>query len=358
MKLIDSYIIKKFLTTFIFSIILIISLAIVIDLTEKIEDFIEKAAPLRAIIVDYYFNFIPFYTNLFMFLFVFIAVVFFTSKMAAHSEIIAILSTGVSFRRMMFPYFISALILAIGSFFLSNFIIPHSNKVRLKFEDTYVNGTYYNREVNIHKQLEPGVFIYLENYRVKNNMGSKFSIEKYEGKKLVSKLISRSMQWDTATKKWRVYNYFIRDIVGEKETIRSGKRLDTALTLKPEDFVRRDTDKAKMDYNQLKSFIAEKKLRGETNTAVYMLEEHQRIAFPFSTFILTLMGVALSARKVKGGAGVNVGIGLILSFTYLFFMQMSAQFSIKGNLSPILSAWIPNILFAIIAFYLYKKAPK
>ncbi len=358
MKIIDKYIIKKFLSTFIFSIILIISLAIVIDMTEKIEDFIEKEAPMEAIIFDYYLNFIPFYTNLFMFLFIFISVIFFTSKMAGNSEIIAIISSGVSFRRLMYPYFISAFVLAIASYVLSNFIIPEANKVRLDFENTYIRGTYYNSDRNIHKQIEPGVFVYMEHFNARNNKGSKFSIEKYDNKILISKLMSQEIKWDTLIKKWKIKNYYIRDINGSIEKITKGKEMDTVLNLLPEDFKGRDTDKTKMGYFELNDCIAEKQLRGETNVGMYILEKHQRMAFPFSTFILTLMGVSISSRKKRGGTGLNVGIGLLLSFSYLFMMQMTSQFTIKGNLSPMLSAWIPNIVFAIIGIFLYRIAPK
>ncbi len=323
------------------------------------EDFIEKDAPMRAIVFDYYLNFIPYYTNLFMFLFIFISVIFFTSKMASKTEIIAIISSGISFRRFLFPYFISALILAIASFFLSNFIIPSANKVRLDFEDTYVNGTYYNSERNIHKQIEPGVFIFMENFNTRTNTGNRFTIEKFDGKKLISKLTSHSITWDSTLEKWSISNYYIRDIKeNNREILTKGKKIDTTLSITPLDFQRRDTEKVKMDYSELNDFIDMKLMRGETDAANYLIEKHQRMAFPFSTFILTLIGVSLASQKKRGGAGLNIGLGLLLSFAYIFFMQLSQQFSLKGNLHPGVSAWIPNIVFSIIAFFLYRIAPK
>lgn len=358
MKILDRYIIKQFLSTFVFSIILIIGLAVVIDITEKLEDFIEKDAPMRAIVFDYYLNFIPYYTNLFMFLFIFISVIFFTSKMASNTEIIAIISSGISFKRFLYPYFISALILAVASFFLSNFIIPKANKVRLEFEDTYINGTFYNSERNIHKQIEPGIFIFMENFNTRTNTGNRFTIEKFENKKLVSKLTSHSITWDSTIGKWEVSNYYIRDIKDNKETLTKGNTLDTLISISPIDFQRRDTEKAKMDYYELNEFIDMKILRGETDTANYLIEKHIRIAFPFSTFILTLIGVSLSSQKKRGGAGLNIGLGLLLSFAYIFFMQLAQQFSLKGNLPPVVSAWIPNAVFMVIAFFLYRIAPK
>jgi lipopolysaccharide export system permease protein len=358
MKILDRYIIKKFLGTFIFAIVLIIGIAVLFDLTEKMDDFIEKKAPIKAIIFEYYLNFIPFYVNLFMFLFIFIAVIFFTSKMAGNSEIIAIISSGVSFNRLMYPYFLSALILGIFSFFLTNFIIPPANKVRLNFENIYINGTYYNEERNIHRQIEPGTFIFMESFNTINNTGYKFSIEKFQNKELKYKMMSDFIRWDSAKGTWNINIYQVRKINGLHETLYHGRSLDTSLAISPNDFKRRDTDKATMNFLQLNQFIKEQTMRGETNISSYLIEKHQRLAFPFSAFILTLIGVSISSRKTRGGVGVHIGIGLILSLSYLLFMQVSQQFSIKGNLSPALSAWIPNIIFTFIGAYLYKTAPK
>ncbi len=358
MKLLDRYIIKKFLSTFFFAIILIISLAIVIDLTEKMDDFIEKQPPLKSILFEYYLNFIPFYTNLFMFLFIFIAVVFFTSKMTGHSEIIAVLSNGISFWRLLRPYFVVAFILALFSFVLSNFIIPPANKVRLKFEDTYLNGTYYNNERNIHKQISPGVYIYVESFKVVSNIGYRFSIEKFDGKVLKSKLMSQLVRWKEKEKVWEVQNYQIREFTDRGEILKTGDLLDTAINLTPKDFINNDEDKMTLNYFALNKLIEDKKMRGETDINAYLLEKHQRMAFPFSTFVLTLIGVSVASKKKRGGTGLNLGIGLLISFSYIFFMQISSQFSLKGNLEPWISAWIPNMLFIVVAGVLYKKAPK
>ena len=358
MKILDRYIIKKFLGTFIFSIILIISLAVVIDLTEKLDSYIEKQIPINDIIFDHYLNFIPYYTNLFLFLFVFISVVFFTSKMAGNSEIISIIGNGISFNRMMYPYFISALVLAVGSFFLSNFVIPPANRVRLDFENTYINGTYYNSDRNIHKQLSPGVFMYMESFNASSNMGNKFSIEYFEGNELKSKFISQRVRWDSTKNKWTATNYYIRNINKNRNQIIKGKSIDTALNIAPIDFQRRDTEKSTMDFSELNTYIGEKRLRGETNINTYLLEKYQRTAFPFSTFILTLIGVSLASRKSKGGTGFKIGIGLLISFLYIFMMRITEQFSIKGGLPPFVAAWIPNMIFLVVGVILYRLAPK
>jgi lipopolysaccharide export system permease protein len=358
MKILDQYIIKKFLGTFFFSILLIISLAIVIDLTDKLDAFIEKQIPLNEIIFDYYLNFIPYYTNLFLFLFIFISVVFFTSKMAGKSEIISIIGNGISFNRMLYPYFISAFVLAVFSYSLSNFIIPPANQVRLNFENTYIQGTYYNSDRNIHKQVSPGVYIYMENFNTLTNTGNKFSIEHFEGSVLKSKLMAQRVKWDSTINKWHVTQYYIRDILKDKEIIKNGKSIDTSLNITPIDFKRRDTDKSTMNFSELNSYIADKKLRGETNINTYLLERYQRTAFPFSTFILTLLGVSLSSRKSKGGTGIKIFIGLGISFVYIFLMRIAEQFSIKGGFPPLLAAWFPNFIFLIVAYFLYRIAPK
>ncbi|PID88412.1 MAG: hypothetical protein CSB06_00245 [Bacteroidia bacterium] len=359
MNILDRYIIKKFLGTFFFSIVLIIALAIVIDISEKIDAFQKKQVPLSEIIFDYYLNFIPYYTNLFMFLFVFIAVIFFTSKMAMQSEIIAIIGNGISFKRMLRPYFISAFVLALLSFFLSNFIIPRSNRVRLNFENTYVKGEYHLSKTNVHRQVRPGMFVYMENFSPISNTAEKLAVEKFNGNVLVSKLISNRARWDSTKQKWAIENYYIRDIAPDgKQTLTTGKEIDSMLYLKPIDFKRRDTEKTTMAFRELNTFIADLKLRGDSSLNNYLLEKHQRIAFPLSTFILTLIGVSLASRKTRGGTGLQLGLGILLSLAYIFFMQMAAQFSIKGNLSPFIASWIPNGVFTIIALFLYKIAPK
>jgi len=358
MKILDLYIIKKFLGTFFFTIVLIISLAIVIDITEKLDDFLEGDITLYEILFVYYINFIPYYINLFMFLFVFISVVFFTSKMAMNSEIISILGNGISFNRMMFPYFISALILAALSYGLTNFVIPPANKTRIDFENKYVWGTYYTGERNIHRQISPGVYMYMESFNINTNIGNKFALEHFEGTKLKSKLIAKRIKWDSTKVKWTAQNYYIRKIGKHKDIIIKGKSLDTALNIQPIDFQRRDTDKATMDYYQLNNFIDEITLRGESNVNSYLLEKYQRVAFPFSTFILTLIGVSLSSRKSKGGTGLNIGIGLFFSFAYIFLMRVTEQFTLKGGLPPMLAAWTPNIIFLIIGIFFYRIAPK
>lgn len=359
LKILDIYIIKKFLGTFFFSIILIISIAVVFDLSEKLDDFMEKNAPTRAIIFDYYLNFIPYFANLFSYLFTFIAVIYFTSKMAYNTEIIAILSNGVSFKRMMLPYFISASLIAIFSFVLTNYVIPHANAERFTFEERYYrdNPVRYD-ERNIHKQIEPGVYVYMDNYSNRSNVGYKFSLEKFENGKLKSKLLADYIRWDSTINKWKIHNYYIRDIDGLDEKITEGTRIDTTINMHPNDFQRRDNVVEAMNLGELNDFIAELRLQGSTHIEHVQIEKGKRFAYPFSCFILTLLGITVSSRKVRGGMGGHLGIGVGMSFSYILFLQFSSQFAIGGLMNPYLAVWIPNILFLLIGIVMYRMTPK
>jgi len=359
-KLIDKYIIRKFLGTFIFSIVLILTIAVVFDFAEKIDNFMEKNAPIRAIIFDYYMNFIPYFAMLFAPLFVFISVIFFTSKMAANTEIIAILNSGMSFRRMMWPYFISSFFIAVFTFALTNFVIPQANLKRMDFEDKYYHSTSRRIPVlNLHRQVQKNVLIYMESFNPISLAGRNFTIEKFSDEgKLESKLSANSVRYDTTLRKWIVQNYFLRKINDGTDSIRSGSRMDTTLTISPKDFSRGPGFVSTMKFSELNDYIKQLRLQGSDELKLYLIEKHRRIANPFAVFILTLIGVTLSSRKIRGGIGMNIGIGLALSFSYILFLQFASQFSIKGTLGPMMAMWIPNILYAVIGFVLYRIAPK
>ena len=357
-KTLDLYIIKKFLGTFFFSIAIIISIAIIFDFAEKLDDFVEKEAPISGIVFDYYLNFAPYFANLFSFLFTFIAVIFFTSKMAARTEIIAILSSGISFRRFLYPYFISATIIATLSFLLSSYIIPPANKERLEFAKKYIKNPYRNREKNIHKQISPGVYIYLQSFNNQTNTGYKFSVEEFENGHLKGKLFSDYVKWDSTEQKWTIYNYYIRHIDGMSEEIEQGKKKDTIINLHPEEFSSKWYLFETMTNPELDEYIRSEQMRGGQNLEPFILEKYKRYAFPFSSFILTLIGVSLASRKTRGGTGAHIGLGILISFSYILFMQVTSQFAISGSTSPIIAVWIPNVIFSIIALYLYSKAHK
>jgi lipopolysaccharide export system permease protein len=360
LKLIDYYIIKKFLGTFFFSLILILTIAVVFDFSEKIDDFMEKEAPVRAIVFDYYMNFIPYFATLFAPFFVFITVIFFTSKMAYNTEIVAILNGGMSFRRMMWPYFISALFIALFTFSLTNFVIPTSNQKRLDFEHKYYKARYNTTMLSsIHRQVYPNVYIYMESYNPVNQSGRNFTIEHFDSEsRMISKLSATMVRWDSTVNKWSAWNYYIRDIGDSAEMLSTGRRIDTTLTIKPQDFSRSPEFVGTMTFRELEDYVDLLRLQGSDELKIFLVEKHRRYAVPFSVFILTLIGVSLSSKKVRGGIGMQVGIGLLLSFTYILFLQFASQFSLKGNLDPMLAMWIPNIIYAAIAVFLYRIAPK
>jgi lipopolysaccharide export system permease protein len=359
-RIIDWYIIKKFLGTFFFCLLLIMTIAVVFDFAEKIDNFMEHSAPWKAVIFDYYLNFIPYFATLFAPLFVFIAVIFFTSRLAVNTEIIAILNSGMSYRRMMWPYFISAAVIAVFIFYLTNFIIPHSNLIRMDFEDKYYRTKSRKGNVeNIHRLVTKNVYVYMESYSPLYLRGRNFTIEKFdESGRLLSKLSSPMVVWDTANSKWGATNYMIREIGPTQEIFSTGTRIDTALTLNPSDFSKDPGFVNTMKYRELNDYIKLLRMQGSDELKIFLIEKHRRVANPFAVFILSLIGVTLSSRKVRGGIGMNIGIGLALSFSYILFQQFTSQFSLKGNLSPMLAMWIPNIIYLAIGSVLYKLAPK
>ena len=358
-KILDKYIVKKFLGTFFFAMGLIITIAIVFDISEKIDDFLEKAAPMHAIVFDYYLNFIPYFANLFSPLFIFIAVIYFTSRMAGNTEIVAILASGVSFKRLVVPYMVAAGILSGVSLVLNNYVIPHSNTTRIAFESKYIKNQFVYRSRNVHRQISPGQFIYFESYNNIEKTGYQFSFEKFDEGSLVYKMLAERIIWDSLKNKWQLENYFIRKIDGMHEQIRSGYAMDTTFAFSPEEFSRKMVNYIEaMDWRELNTFIDQEKIRGSEEIPFYEVEKYRRTAFPFATFILTLIGVSLSSRKVRGGIGVQIGAGILLSFTYIMFMQVSTTFATNGNMPAALAVWIPNIIYLFIAVYLFRRAMK
>ena len=355
LKKIDIYIIKKFLGTYFFAIALIISIAVVFDINEKLDSFLN--APLKAIVVDYYLNFIPYFANLFSPLFTFIAVIFFTSKLADNSEIIAMLSSGISFRRLMIPYMISAAIIAGVTFYLNSYVIPPANVTRIEFQNKYVKNKKVDYASNVQLQVEPGVIAYMSRYDNNTKTGYRFSLEKFEGKILKSRLTAQTVTYDSAYH-WIIKDYMIRNFNGMREELTRGSRLDSIITIEPSDFLISRYDSELMTTSALKTYIDRQKKRGVANIKDFEIEYEKRFAMTAASFILTVIGMSLSSRKVKGGMGVNIGIGLLLSFSYILFSTVSSTFAVSGATSPRVAVWLPNIVYSIIAVYLYRKAPK
>lgn len=358
---IDRYIIRKFLGTYFFSIALILSIAVVFDLNENIDNFVEHNAPVKAVIFDYYLNFIPYFANLFSALFVFIAVIFFTSKLAENSEIIAMFSCGMSLKRLMRPYMISAAVIAALTYGLGSYVIPKGSIVRLDFEDQYRKKKKVSYVRNVQMEVQEGVIAYIERYEDFNKTGYRFSLDKFEDKKLISHLTARSITYDTVSGsryQWKLKDYMIRNLGGEREEISSGKSMDTIITMEPADFLIMKNQQETMTSPELKEYIAKQKARGFANIKVFEIEYYKRIAMSFAAFILTTIGLTLSSKKTKGGMGLNLGLGLGLSFSYILFQTVSSTFAINGNMPPILAVWLPNIIYIGIAVVLYIKAPK
>jgi len=360
LKVLDWYIIRKFIGTYFFSITLIISISIVFDANENLAKFAQFHAPFKAIVFDYYANFIPYFANLFSPLFVFIAVIFFTSRLAGNSEIIAMLAAGVSFKRLMRPYMVSCLFISALSFYLSGYVIPHGTVVRQNFETMYKNKKRNSSAENVQLQVDKGVIACIQIYDNNAKRGYGFSLDKFENKKLVSHMTASEIQYDTISDSkfhWRVTNWRIREMRGMRENITYGDVKDTVIMMEPADMVYSKGQQETFTSPELRDYISKQIGRGSTNVVQYEVEYHKRIASSFASFILTTIGFSLSSRKRKGGMGLYLGIGLALSFGYIMLQTVSATFAINAGTTPLLAAWIPNFIFAIVAYFCYRTAP-
>ncbi|MBP5572759.1 MAG: LptF/LptG family permease [Bacteroidales bacterium] len=360
MKKIDFYILKKFIGTFFFAVSLLMVIIIVFDLSENIDAFLKHDAPWQRVAVDYYLTSIPYYINQFIHLFVFISVIFFTSKMANRTEVVAILSSGISFRRFLVPYVVGASLLALMSLYLGNFMIPHLNVIRREFKDQYIEHLVKSSGRNIHIQTDKDEYVYVETYDMRRELGYRFAIERYRDNELVYKMASDVIYHDSVDdNKWRIDNYTERYIDGDRETIVNGRRLDTVIpNLKGTDFYNLKEDFEEMAFFELRDHIALMKQRGLEGVRRYEVEMHQRMAQPAALLILTLIGVALSSRKMRGGMGMHLGLGITIAFSYILFVKVAMAFGINSSVSPGLAAWIPNILYCALAVFFLAKAPK
>ena len=352
-KILDLYIIKKFLGTYFFAILLILAITVMFDINEKLDSFLK--APIHATIFDYFLNFLPYFANQFSPLFTFIACIFFTSKLADNSEIIAMLSSGVSFRRLMRPYIVSAAVIAALTWVLGAYIIPPANVKRIEYTNTYVKNKRVDYGSNIQIMVAPGEIAYMSRYDNTTRTGYRFSLDKFDGKRLVSRLTANTIRWDSLYH-WQVRDYMIRDIDGIREHIKRGSRLDTMIPFEPRDFLISKNDQETLTSPQLQEYIARQKERGVANIEAFEIENERRYAMCAAAFILTVIGMTLSSKKVKGGMGINIGIGLVLSFSYILFMTVTSTFAISGYTSPLVAMWIPNMIYIVIAIVLYRRA--
>lgn len=354
LKLIDLYIIKKFLGTFFLSIVLILSIAVVFDLTEKLDDFYENQVPLHEIIFDYYLNFIPYYLDMFSQLFIFISVIFFTSKMAGNSEVIAILAAGVSYERFLRPYLLTATFLFVFSFGLGGWVIPKASKTMLAFTDKYIEKFTRENARNVQMVVSEGTVLYIESFQVRTHMGYRASLEHFEGKTLTQRITADRIR-HVEGYKWRLENFIERRFDGMRETLVQGQTMDTIIPILPEELFITAEQAQQMSNPELYQYIQKQRERGAGNVKAFETEWYTRFAGPLGAFIMTLLGVTLSSKKVRGGMGKNLGIGVALTALYILFSTVSTTFSVTGVMSPFMSVWLPNIVFLVIAFVLYLR---
>jgi lipopolysaccharide export system permease protein len=360
MKLLDKYILKKFLTTFFFVVMILVSVICVIDFTEKNDDFIKTQPPASAIIVDYYLNLFPYWANMLSPITVFIATVFVTAKLAAHTEIIAILSSGVSFRRLMVPYVIGSVLVGLMTFGLIGWVIPNANKTRVAFELQYIKNPFYFSDRNIHIKVAPRTYVYMESYSNQSNVGYQFTMEDIDinNIKMRRKLSAERVSWQPEKENWKVENYTLRTFDGMDETISHGQSLDTIINLSPKDFSNTYGLNETLTLTELQNFINELRDRGADNVETYLIEKYERFTYPFAIVILTIIGVILSARKVRGGTGGQIALGFALAFVYILFVIVSRSLAQGGGMDPLLATWMPNIIFSFVGLILYKTVPR
>ncbi|MHA8053962.1 LptF/LptG family permease [Aquirufa sp. Wall-65K1] len=358
MKILDLYILKKFLKTYVFAVFLIVLIVMVIDYTEKIDDFIRKQAPLNEILFDYYLNFIPYWANYISPLMVFIATVFFTANLAAKTEIIAILSSGVSFTRLMRPYLIGSGIVAIGTFIMIGWIVPNANKIRVPFEHKYINNTYFFDKRDVHIKIAPEIYAYIESYDNSTNTGYRFSLERIADNEIKQKLMSDRISWDSVRKKWTIHDYRIRTLEAGKTGIVFGTKIDTTLNLFPKDFQNKHLLHETFTLPELEKHIQLVRSRGADGIEIFLIEKYLRFANPFSVIILTIIGFLVSARKSRGGVGFQIALGFSLAFVYILFFMMSKGIAEGGGMPPLLAVWLPNIIFSGIGVGLYYTLPR
>ena len=333
------------------------SIAVVFDLTEKMDDFFENQAPINEIIFDYYLNFIPYYMNMFSPLFIFISVIFFTSKIAGNSEIIAILASGVSYYRLMVPYLISASVLFVMSFVLTGYVIPPASSAMLNFQDKYIQRFSHETARNIQMEVSPGTILYIENFQKRTNTGYRASLDHFEGKRLTMRITAERIKYDSAYN-WQLSKYVRRDFDDMHERLTRGAQLDTIIPVLPKELFYTAENAQMMTNPELKEYINKQRSRGVGNVQAFETEWWKRWASPIGAFIMTLLGVTLSSKKVRGGMGKNLGIGVALSALYVLFSTVSTTFSVNGIMSPFISVWLPNFLFLSIGILLYIRVSR
>lgn len=356
-NILDSYIFKKFLGSVVYSIALLMTIIIVVDISENLQRFLDNNAPMSAVITGYYFNFIPYFVNLFIPLFTFISVIWFTSKLSANNEIVAILNGGVSFYRMLVPYCVGALTVAACALVLANYVVPRTNKGLHEFRQTYMEHSALAR-LDIHIKNSSNSYIYLERWTKAEKVGYQFTYEELGEKMMDYKLSAQRIVYNEDTQNWSLYGVTERRIVDGQEQYATYVQLDTVFNMTPADLNQDVYISETMITPELNRFIKEEKARGSTFVDQYIIEQQRRLANPFGIIIMTFFAVSVSSRKTRRGVGVHIFIGMGLAFSFVFFQQISTVFSVQGNFPPGLGTWIPNIICLILCAILLRSTPK
>lgn len=358
LKTLDRYIIRQFLGTFFFILVTIMLIAVVFDISEKTGDFAKMNASTKEIVLDYYLNFVIYYSNLFSGLLIFLAVLLFTSRMAHRTEVIAMLSSGVSFPRIMWPYFVAATVLTALSLVINHKVLPEANKLRLGFEEQHIRAQFRVDAKHLHREIAPGTIAYFESFNAKERTGYRFGMEQWEDGELIAKLSADRARYDSSTSRWEVYDYMLRTMHGQEETVIRGNQLDTLINLKPSDLGQRWEFAMAMGWKEINDYIDSKRAQGDGSLTPYLIEKHQRTAYPFATYIFTLIGVSIASRKVRGGTGLHLALGVLLVLVYIFGMRITTVGATNAGLDPLLAVWLPNAVFLVVGILIYRNAPK
>ena len=357
LKILDRYIIRKFLSTFFFMLGIIMLLAMVFDLSERLSEFIDNQAPLSAIILDYYVNFILFYGNLFSSMIIFVSVIWFTAKLAQDTEIIPMWNSGKPFVRFLRPYMIAATVIMLISLVMNHFILPKSNRTRLDFEEKYYRDAM---SVNDYHAEYPGnQVVYFSSYYQEDNLANDFVLEQWNDQNRITYFLkARTAENITGTNKWVLKDFYERQVGYPNDVVREGHWKDTVFNFKIEEMAQRENIAEAMTYTELRSFIDREKEKGSGNVPMYEIELYQRTSYPFAAYVLTIIGVTVSSRKKRGGIGVNIALGLMIIFVYIFAMKVTTVAAMNVGFPASVAVWVPNVLFGAVAYVLYRLAQK
>ena len=358
LKILDRYILSQFLSTYFFTIGILMVVISVIDYSEKVENFVKKTISNKEIFFDYYINFILYYSNLLTPLIIFIATVFVTSRLATRTEIIAMLSSGVSFARLLVPYLMGASLVAGFSFYVNGWVMPQANKTRVNFELAYINNPFYFDERNVHVRIDDNIFAYMQSYNNNTQTGYKFTIEKLERNNIKEKLFAEVIKWDSVQKTWRLEDYKIHRFNDDKENLEYGREMDTVIRIKPTDFENKHLLHETMNFQEIDRYVAAERKKGNSNVGIFLVEKYQRYASPYAVLLLTVLGVVMSSRKSRQGTSFQIAMGFVLAFAFIFVVTISKSLGQKDSMNPLYAIWIPNVIFSVITLILYIRAPK